>query len=82
MVKIKNQKPNDINILNMKDGDIAEITYWGCREHEGRVVQRYEDNLIIVGEGRERGWPNYFDDFKTTSNRVRILEKGEELIID
>lgn len=74
-----------IPVQSMKDGDIAVITCWDSSVYIGRVVQRYYNNLICVGSNSRNGWSDIFSSpVEKPSNqcRVRLLEKGETLIIE
>jgi len=85
MLKLKKDKPSDICVADMKDGDIAVITKWSCGGYIGYIIQRYKDFLITVGSRSGKGWGEYFkpgDTFKRSEDcRVRLLEPGEELIV-
>ena len=76
----KKINPNIIPVKSMKDGQLAEII--NCREcnYKGRIVMRYKDILISVGENSEESWPNILTCLTTTMT-VRILQSGEQLTI-
>lgn len=84
MVKIAQEpKDNTISVLDMKDGDIAIIVDWSSRDHLGKIVQRYKDNLITVGKHSGEGWSSFFlTTDESPKRRVRILPKGTLLEID
>jgi len=80
MVELTNKTDNTIPVMELKDGQIAVITEWGNDNHEydGQIVQRWNDNLIQIGEDSGESWtslPNSDD------CRVRVLEDGETLVI-
>lgn len=76
-----------VNVTAMKDGDIAVIKEWNYENRDnpmpGRLVMRYIDDLISLGEDHENSWPEYFialdqcPEVKEQCN-VIILEKGKE----
>ena len=84
MVKLVNPNEHDSLFEEMKDGDIAVVTLWnGCMGSYcvGHVVQRYENNLLVVGARSEEGWSQIFPDIIKAWDdcRIRILEPGELL---
>ena len=67
----------------MNDGDIGVITSWNALDYIGRIVQRYRDLLITVGSPSGNGWERYFRSNDTKPRcRVRLLEKGETLVVE
>ena len=68
-----------IPVSMMKDGVIGVIVAWGFAEYIGRVVQRHGNTLISIGMESNCVW----DDIDSLSPdcRVRVLEKGEKLVI-
>lgn len=83
MLRLKNNKPNDICVNDMEDGDIGVITQWSCGDYVNQVVQRYKNYLLVVGAHSEWGWDTSFN-YSNNRNeqcRVRLLEKGEELVV-
>ena len=82
MLRLTSDKVNSVCISEMKDGDIAVITSWSIEGYIGRVVQRYHNFLLTVGANSGSGWNEYFRDANTIPrNQVRILEKGETLVV-
>lgn len=77
------EKPVDrsIPVIEMKDGDIGVITKWTYTSAVGTVVQRYMDILISIGKHSRNSWSSIFPN-GNDSCRVRLLEKGEILIIE
>ena len=84
MLKLaENSKIKEINVLDMKDGDIGIITSWTFPSLIGRIVQRYRYSLIVLGCYSSRGWSDYFRIADRDSrNRVRLLTPGETLIVE
>jgi hypothetical protein len=90
MLKLANKTINGVSVSEMKDGDVAVIvgwgngvTYVGSVVYAGRVVQRYGNNLITLGANEGKSWSNFFDCILSPDeNRVRILEKGETLVVE
>lgn len=85
MLKLVNNKVNDISVTGMRDGDLAVITEWvGNKKHGcvGAIVQRYKDILIAVGQTSGKSWTLILSLDSTDNDcRVRLLEKGETLIV-
>lgn len=70
-------------LLDMKDGDVAEVISWHNDDiHTGAVVQRYSSALVIIGEGSGKCYPNIFDrcDILGT-NKIRILKSGSRIVL-
>ena len=68
----KEAQPGDIQVKDLKEGDVAVITHWdGITRYVGLVVIRYRDSLHAVGE--QSNWPNIPEDHNC---RVRVLPKG------
>lgn len=81
-VKLESSSTKSIYVLDMKDGQIAEIVSWSSSyKHIGRIVQRYKNNLICIGLQNESGWTDVFFAELPKECRVRILEKGEKIVI-
>jgi len=85
MLELKNKKTDEIHVSKMKDGDIAVITRWLVGSYVGRVVQRYKNCLLTLGEGSGKGWGEFFS-YQQTKDKdyedyVRILKKGEVLVV-
>ena len=75
---VKKDRPKGIWVDNMKDGDIGVIVAWPYSSYLGRIVQRYESGLITIGIPGRNSWvcSTLPDDC-----RVRLLEKGEMLVV-
>ena len=81
-VKLVDQNnPTTINIHDMKDGDIGEIVDWPVRGCIGRVVQRYKDYLLTVGQESGNGWGKIFSTSRDEGRIIRLLQPGEMLEI-
>lgn len=67
-------------LLDMKDGDMAEVVNWHDTELEpGDIIQRYGDIIIPVGQPKGKSYSNLFNPPVSKvcqSNKVRILQKG------
>ena len=82
MIKVTNSPDNSIHVLDMEDGQVAEILS-DSRPYSGVVVQRYKERLIALGKHSGEGWPNLFEAKRENilDFRVRILPKGTTLTI-
>ena len=76
-MKLETNK-TDVQVKQMKDGQIAVITKWaGVNNLIGVIIQRYGDGLIKLQ--MSSGW----NEIPTREDcRVRVLVKGETLIIE
>jgi len=82
MLQLVKNKPNGSLVCDMNDGDIAVIVAWTQAEYVGHIVQRYGDVLITLGKPEGYRWPDCFRLGGLNSFcRVRILEKGETLVV-
>lgn len=84
MLKLKELGKNSINILKMKNGQLAVITAWESDSYISRIVMRYGNDLITVGCDGGNAWPGIFNDLEATEYKncfVKILTPGTELII-
>lgn len=86
MLKLINNKPTDIAVTEMKDGDLAVITVWNGSTkavYVGLIVHRYKDILIPIGKRSGASWSMLFDNVEKHEDcRVRLLEKGEILVVE
>lgn len=93
-MKVVTENPPGISVQAMCDGDVAIITQWGTvpdhtTDHVGKVVQRYNDSLIVLGQTAGKSWPGLFKPFEVQVSidiswddcRVRVLDKGTILEI-
>lgn len=86
-VVLKKDLCKEISVRYMKDGDIGVIISWPDSPYQG-IVQRYKNDLITIGKSSGYSWPQIFtaieqhtDQTRWDTYLVRILQKGEELII-
>lgn len=80
MVKLKTEyKENSIPVSELKEGQIGAITHWyGRDEYMGVIIQKYKSSLVRIGDRCGESW----DNIPMSENcRVRVLEKGTELIV-
>lgn len=86
-MKIILAPPSDIPANQLKDGEIAEITQWDedslTREHVGRIVQRFDNRLVVLGTTSGHSWPVLLSTGHDVNDtlRVRVLPKGTVLEI-
>ena len=76
---LKEETVKGIPACEMKDGEIGVVVAWKPDEYIGRIVQRHEDELISIGKAYRYRW-NAIDRLPSAC-RVRVLEKGEKLVI-
>lgn len=83
MARLKQQSKDSVHLLTMKDGDVAVIDQWGVHlGYIGKVVQRYKDYLISVGEASGQGWGEVFANSSEMKDcYVRILKSGAEIVL-
>lgn len=85
-VKLLNSVTLDICINDMKDGQIGVITSWPSAsglEYKGRIVQRvFKIGLISIGYSCFYSWGESLFDSRMEMCRVRILESGEQIVIN
>jgi len=75
-MKIVSEPANDVQVGEMKCGQIAIIVRWSLSIYVGRIVQRYENKLVTLGEDAEKSWSCFESLEKNSKLRVRILPKG------
>jgi hypothetical protein len=81
---VKKEEPAGIWVGDMMDGDIGVIVEWNnSLLYLGRIVQRYGDDLVAIGLSSGGGWSESLSRpcRLPSSCRVRLLEKGEMLIV-
>ena len=77
-MKLKNEIT--IPVRNMRDGQIGVIIEWyDLNQNIGKIIQRHNDSLVCLQERWVYGASYVPQDDNT---RVRILQKGEILIIE
>jgi len=84
MLKLVEEKPQSVICVgDMKDGQIGVIVKWPLKSYLGRVVQRNHNRLITLGDTFDKGWGEYYPvKARKEDCQVRLLEKGEMLIVD
>jgi hypothetical protein len=85
MLKLKEDKPIDIICAkDMGDGQIGVIIKWSGDFYLGYIIQRYGNYLITLGAKKGQGFGQYFSGqtHHDENCQVRILKKGETLIVD
>jgi hypothetical protein len=74
-----------VPVDKMVDGDVAIITAWTKPnpEYVGRIVQRFSDTLLTLGGVKDNSWDVIFNasQLYLLDCRVRILQKGETIIV-
>lgn len=70
-------KQNSIPSNMMLDGQVGEIVESAGGIHNGKLVQRFGESLVHLQNSSANGWSIIPDTFK-----IRILQKGETLIIE
>jgi hypothetical protein len=81
MARVISDAESDICVNYMKDGDVAVITKWSFGEHVGKVVQRYDNKLIIIGNDKDNCFDLIFHNTPEQNANccVRILPKGTHI---
>ena len=85
MIKLVDKEPpKGIWVGDMEDGVIGVIVLWNDIDYDyiGVIVQRYNNSLVIIS--MDDGWSNCFNNSTCdlpNKCRVRLLEKGETLIV-
>jgi hypothetical protein len=70
---------DDILLNEMRDGQIGIITNWdqNPKYYIKRIVQRYKDDLITLGENSSNSFEGIFNNTSLNNNyRVKILPPG------
>lgn len=76
-MKLQKDESNIISVCDMEDGEIGEIVQSTCGVQDGKLVQRYGNTLVQLQKSSGHGWSSI-----PSSLKVRILQKGEVLIIE
>lgn len=75
---VKKERPERIWVGSMEDGDVGVIVSHMSSYYLGRIVQKHGDSLVSIGMQHNHGW----NPIRTSPDfRVRLLEKGEMLIV-
>jgi len=67
-----------IYAADLYDGQLAEVV--GPPVYQGKVVQRYGDYLVCIGEASGEGWSSAASN-PNTGPTLRILGEGEILTV-
>jgi hypothetical protein len=79
--QIVKEEPKGIWIGDMEDGDVAVIVDHPEINYLDRIIQRHDHRFITVGTPRFT-WSSIFTPSSNRDNfRVRLLEKGETLVV-
>jgi hypothetical protein len=74
----KNKEKKVILMQDLKNGQIAVVLKNdGFSRYEGKIVQRYGNSAVSIGEESGEGWSN----IQENTLKVRILKQGEILTI-
>ena len=76
----KNINPDAIPVQSMRDGQLAEIVESSSPEYIGKVVMRYDNILISVGEPVGQSWTTILKS-PTATMKVRILKSEEQITV-
>lgn len=76
-----------IDVVDMKDGDIAVIVKWSqTKSYLGRVVQRYGELLVSIGLSSGQCFPTVFSTLSQLTIHgeylVRLVGPGSYLRLD
>ena len=79
MVKLnkKKKEKNVVLMRDLKDGQIAVVVDRRYPQYSGRIVQRYKNYAVPIGEKHGSGWTG----IDNVTLEVRILREGERLTI-
>ena len=79
MVKLnkKKKEKNVVQMQDLKDGQIAVVVDKRYPSYCGKIVQRYKDCGVSIGQVSGSGWSG----IESNSLEVRILRDGERLTI-
>ena len=80
MVKLKSTN-KVIKASEMKDGQIGVIHEHSCPDYFGRIVQRYKEVLITIGESSGHAFPSILGSSAAENVKIRLLEAGDTIEI-
>jgi hypothetical protein len=80
MVKLKSTS-NIIKASEMKDGQIGVIHEHSCPDYLCRIVQRYKEVLIAIGESAGHVILSIPGSSAAESVKIRLLEAGDTIQI-
>ena len=76
------QETRSISVVELQDGEIAEIVDVPVNPQlKGKLLQRYYDHLVLLGEPGELGWSDGAVKCDATF-RVRLVRPGTLLRIE
>lgn len=82
MLQLDEANKNEINVDQLKDGQIAVITTWPLEDLIGSIVQRYNDSLIILGKSSLYAFLGILgSNINFNDHRVRILNNNTKLVV-
>jgi hypothetical protein len=73
----KKKEKNVVQMQDLKDGQIAVVIDKCYPQYRGRIVQRYKDYAVPIGQSWGKGWTSA----DNITLKVRILRDGERLTI-
>ena len=77
---LEDRGPKGIWAGDMKDGDVGIIVAWSMSDdYLEEIVQRFDKMLITIGKPSDYVWDEI--DRLNKNCRVRLLEKGEKLVV-
>lgn len=79
MVKLNKKKKEKqiVEMKDLKDGQIGVVVDKRYPSYCGKIVQRYKDYGVSIGQSSGSGWTGV----ELNTIRVRILREGERLMI-
>ena len=77
MLKLKEELPATLMAKDLEDGQLAVIVE-DFSNYKGRIIQKYEGNIVSIGMTTGNGWYNGAD---TVTLKVRVLQDGELLTV-
>ena len=84
MAKLIKEVTTIIPAHDMADGQLGVIVQWGTNpEYEYKVVQRFGDDLMQIGEPRAYSWVGFFsrDAAEPETHLVKLLARGSQIEI-
>jgi hypothetical protein len=79
MVKLKDTN-KVIKASEMRDGQIGVI-HEHAASYVGRIVQRYNNILIVIGEDSGHAFPSLLGSSAAEGVKIRLLEAGDTIEI-
>lgn len=82
MAKLVRFNEETVSLSEMADGDVAEIIKWHDNREVGKIIQRFGDTIIFIGEPHGNSYPNLLSwEDVDEECRVRILPPGTLIIL-